>query len=92
MSDHSEDLDVEVCLPRDHVGPVGGLDDIVPMGTWVPGCIRRSDWRDGIDGPWQAVVRYSVTHRGTVFNYLAAFDQDHIRLVRDKPSASHPGA
>jgi hypothetical protein len=71
-----DELDVEVRLTRDHTGP-GDYGDTVPAGTWVTGWMRRSDWRRR-DGRWEALVRYSVTHRGTSFNYMATFDQDDI--------------
>jgi hypothetical protein len=90
VKDQADELTVEVCLPRDHVGPVGGLGDIVPKGTWVPGWMRRSDWRDGAHGRTKLMVRYSVTHRGTAYDYLAEFDENHIRLIQARPSASRP--
>ena len=71
--------DVEVRLPRDHHDPLGA-GAIVPAGTWVPGWMRRSDWRRG-DGRCEVLVRYCVTHAGTTFNYLATFEEDDVRQI-----------
>jgi hypothetical protein len=48
------------------------------MGAWLD---ARSDWRRSDDGRWEVLVRYSVTHANTTFNYLATFDVDDVRRV-----------